>query len=121
MFELRKSLNAKLKIIHPRVYFQIAPETASFPYLVFDFPSIRDDGEGQEFAVVDVDAWDANPDTTALETLISSVNSALNKSTLTSGNMTAVFYLDTKIPLTDDDPLIRRRKYIYQARIFRRG
>jgi len=121
MIELRKALNAQLKTVHPRVYFQQAPELAPFPYLVFDFPSIYDDGEGQEFAIVDVDAWDVNPDTTSLETLISSVNSALNKSTLTSGNITAAFYLDTKIPLTDDDPLIRRRKYIYQARIFRRG
>ena len=121
MIEFRKAVLLKLKTIHPRVYFQSAPETATFPYLVFDFPSIPDDGEGREFAIVDVDAWDVNPDTTTLETLITSVNSALNKSTLTSGNMTATFYLDTKIPLTDDDPLIRRRKYIYQARIFKRG
>ena len=121
MIDLRKAILAKLKAIHPRVYFQRAPELSSFPYLVFDIPNIYDDGEGSETATVDVDAWDASADTTALETLITLVNTGLNKSTLTSGNLTATFYLDTKIPLTDDDPLIHRRKYIYQAKIYKRG
>jgi len=121
MIELRKAINAKLKSIHPRVFFQAAPEDATFPYLVFDIPNIFDDGEGQEVATVDIDAWDINPDTTALETLIASVNAGLNKTVLTSDNLTAAFYLDNKIPLADDDPRIHRRKYIYQAKLFRRG
>lgn len=121
MIELRISLISFLKTLYPRVYFQQAPENAVFPYLVFDIPNIFDDGEGQEIATVDVDAWDVATDTTALEVLMTSVNAELNKMVLTSGNMTAAFYLDTKIPLTDDDPRIKRRKYIYQAKLFRRG
>jgi len=121
MRELRKALKTKLKTIHSGVFFQAAPEDAVFPYLVFDIPNIFDDGEGQEIATVDVDAWDINPDTTALETLITSVNAGLNKAVLTSDNLTAAFYLDNKIPLTDEDQRIRRRKYIYQAKLFRRG
>ena len=121
MIDLRKAILVKLKASYPRVYFQSAPELASFPYLVFDIPSIYDDGEGTETATVDVDAWDNSADTTALETLITLVNAELNKSTLTSGDLTATFYLDTKIPLTDDVPEIRRRKYIYQAKLHRRG
>ena len=121
MLDLRKAILAKLKTIHPRVYFQSAPELASFPYIVFDIPNIYDDGEGTETATVDVDAWDNSADTTALEMLIASVNAGLNKSTLASGNLTATFYLDTKIPLIDDDQTIHRRKYIYQAKIYKRG
>jgi len=121
MIDLRKAILAKLKTIHPKVYFQSAPELAPFPYLVFDILNIYDDGEGTETATVDVDAWDNSADTTQLETLITSVNAGLNKSTLTSGELTATFYLDTKIPLTDDDPTIHRRKYIYQAKLFRKG
>jgi len=121
LIELRTAINLFLKTIHQRVYFQEAPTTASFPYIVFDIPNIYDDGEGTETATVDVDAWDNSADTTALEMLITLVNAGLNKSTLTSGDLTATFYLDTKIPLTDDDPTIHRRKYIYQAKLFRRG
>jgi len=121
MLDLRKALNSYLKTIHPRIYFQQAPELATFPYLVYDFQNINDDGESREIAVIDIDGWDVNPDTTALETLMTSINAGLNKSTLTSGDLTATFYLDTKIPLTDDVPEIRHRKYIYQAKLFRRG
>ena len=121
MIDLRTAITTRLKTIHSRVYFQRAPSTAALPYLVFDIPNIFDDGEGTETATVDVDAWDNSADTTALEVLITLVNAGLNKSVLTSGNMTATFYLDSKIPLTDDDPLIRRRKYIYQAILHRRG
>lgn len=123
MLEIRKALLARLKTFHPRVYFQVAPADAVFPYLVYDFPNVRDDGEALEVAVVDIDGWDepTNGDTTAVETLMTAVNAGLNKKTLTAENMAVTFYLDTKIPLRDDDPRIRRRKYIYQARLFRRG
>ena len=131
MIEFRTALKTYLKSIHPdviidgknvsRVYFQAALDLTPFPYLVYDIPSIYDDGEGAETATVDVDAWGNATDTTAIETLIASVNAGLNKAVLASGNLTAAFYLDTKLALTDDDPSIRRRKYVYQAKLFRRG
>jgi len=123
MRELRKALKTKLKTIHSGVYFQIAPETARFPYLVYDIPNDSDDGESMELVIVDIDGWDSpdNGDTTALEILMSSVNASLNKSVLTTESMSVVLYLDTKLSLTDDDPRIRRRKYTYQAKLFKRG
>ena len=123
MIDFRTALQAKLKTIHARVYSQLAPEDATFPYLVYDLPNDIDDGESMELVVVDVDGWDtpSDGDTTALETLMTAVNAGLNKATITSGHTTAILYLDTKLSLTDDDPRIRRRKYIYQARIFKRG
>jgi hypothetical protein len=123
MKNLRKLLHPFLKSIHPRVYFQAAPENAQFPYLVYDFTQITNDGEEFETVAVDVDGWDmpANGDTTALETLMQTVNDALNKKTLTAEGLAVTFYLDRKIPLRDDNKDIRRRKYIYEARLFGRS
>ena len=123
MKNLRKLLHLYLKSIHPRVYFQVAPETAQFPYLVYDFTQITSDGEEFETVAVDVDGWDmpANGNTTALETLMQTVNDALNKKTLTTEGLAVTFYLDRKIPLLDDNKKIRRRKYIYEARLFGRS
>ena len=124
MIELRKALSAKLKSIHPRVYHsESVPESAVFPYLVYDLPNDNDDGESMELVVVDVDGWDrpTNGDTTALETLVALVNAGLNKQVLTTGTTVAVFYLETKLSPRDDDPRIKRRKYIYQAKLFRKG
>ena len=120
---LRELLYPQLKAIHPRVYFQMAPDDAPFPYLVYDFTQITNDGEGFETVAVDVDGWDipADGDTTALETLMQTANDALNKKTLTAEGLAVTFYLDRKIPLVDDNPGIKRRKYIYEARLFGRG
>ena len=120
MKNLRELIHPFLKSIHPRAYFQVAPEDAEFPYLVYDFTQITNDGEGFETVALDVDGWDipAGGDTTALEILMQSVNDALNKRTLTVEGLAVTFYLDRKIPLLDDNKDIRRRKYIYEARLF---
>lgn len=118
MIELRKSLTAFLKTIHPRVYFERAPSTAAFPYLVFDF-QLYPDGEGFEICTLAVDGWSKNPDTTELETLMASVKT-LDKSVITNTELTVVFYLENMIPLVDDDETIRRRNYNYSGRLIRR-
>jgi len=120
MKNLRELIHPFFKSIHPRVYFQVAPDSAQFPYLVYDFTQITNDGEGFETVALDVDGWDipAGGDTTALEILMQSVNDALNKRTLTVEGLAVTFYLDRKIPLLDDNKDIRRRKYIYEARLF---
>ncbi len=122
MVKFRTAIQSFLKSIHQRVYFQIAPENTTYPYLVFDITQILDDGETMQVAVVDIDGWDmpSTGDTTVLETLMANVNT-LNKSVLTKDEITATFYLDRILPLLDDDKRIRRRKYIYQAKIFERS
>lgn len=123
MIELRKILQAHLKTIHSRVYFQHAPDTATFPYLVYNIPSLYDDGEGHQLITLDIDGWDApsDGDTTALETLMAKVNKGMNKKTIVTEDFAVTFYLDSKLILEDDDPRIERRKYVYQGRLFERS
>jgi len=116
MIELRQLIQAELKAVHTRVYYQVAPESATFPYLVYDIPTVYDDGEGLQTANVDVDGWDDEENTTALETLMANVNARLNKKTLVGSCFAITLYLESKLTLIDDDPRIRRRKYTYQGR-----
>lgn len=120
VIEIRKIINVALKSIHPQVYYRSAPADATFPYLVYDLPNSIDDGSLENF-VLDVDAWDlpANGSTTALETLIDSADKSLHRQTITvEGNLAVTFYRENRLTLTDDDPNIKRRKYIYQVRTY---
>lgn len=122
MIELRRALQSHLSAILPRVYFQRAQDTAQFPYLTYSFEMIPD-GEGFELTVLDIDGWDLpiSGDTTQLENLMTDVDRAMNKTTLTTDDLVVSFYLDRKLALEDDNPKIIRRKYVYQGRIFERG
>ena len=121
VIEIREIIQTALKSVHARVYYRLAPDTAVFPYLVYDLPNSNDDGTLEQF-VLDVDAWDStNGDTTGLETLIDSADKSLHRKTITVGdNLAVTFYRENRLTLTDDDPNIKRRKYIYQVRTFER-
>lgn len=119
MIALRTSLTTFLKTIHPRVYFQRAPSTAVFPYLIFDF-QLYPDGENFELCTLAIDGWSNNPDTTELETLMAKVKT-LDKTVIANSELSIVFYIENMIPLIDDDETIRRRNYNYSGRLIRRG
>ena len=122
MIELRRALHPHLRSIHPSAYFQRAPDTAQFPYLVYRM-EIRDDGETFHLITLDIDGWDRpeTGDTTELENLMTAVNAGMNKVTLTTDSLVVSFYLENKLALLDDDPKIHRRRYTYQGRMFERG
>ena len=118
--EIRIAIQTLLKTLHSRVFFHVAPDTAIMPYIVFDFPNSVDSGILENF-VLEVDLWDDNTDTTTLETLIDTIDAALHKkSILVSDKIGIVIYRDNRLTLTDDDPRIQRRKYIYQSRTYQK-
>lgn len=119
MIEIRKAIHAHLKALTTySVYFQQAPDTAQFPYVVYDF-RIYDNGENIQTITLDIDVWDNIKDTTRLENLAQAVN--INKTVISTDTLSVVFYLDSKIPLTDDDPRIKRRRYSYTGYLYERS
>lgn len=127
--EIRKAIQAFLKSKHPRVYFEAASDKATYPYLVFDLPNSFTPDESSETFVLEIDGWDApaDGDTTALETLMSNVDDSsedrdgLHRKVILISGMAMIFYRESKIPLKDDNKLIRRRKYVYQIRTYAGG
>lgn len=121
MMKLRKTLHPYLKAIHTSTYYQRA-DGMQMPYLVYSL-EVTDWGEGHQRVTLDIDGWDkpTDGDTTQIETLMTLLNAAMDKKTFVTDEFAVTFYLDRKLALEDDDPDIRRRKYIYRGRLQERG
>lgn len=119
MIEVRKAINSQLKSIHPRVYFMKAPETATFPYLVYELDITYLEDE-LYMVSLDVDGWDNKNDTTAFEILMNSVKNTFKKNILINDKLAIFLEFDRAFPLTDPDESINRRKYIFTGRLYER-
>lgn len=119
MINLRIQLNNILKSIHPRVYFQVAPDTATFPYIVYDLPNSFSNEE-QDIFNLDVDIWDNDSDTTEIETLSQLIWKDLHMYRHIDNNIQFSIYRMNRLALTDDDVRIRRRKLIFQVKYYDR-
>jgi hypothetical protein len=120
MIELRKVIQTYLKSKHARVYFQVAPDNATYPFVVYELPNSIDDGAMERF-VLDIDVWDDESDTTSLETLASNIDNGLHRLTVMSNGLGCTFYRENRMSMTDDDSRLRRRKLIYQIRTHEGG
>lgn len=116
MLAIRALIKEQLEVVHPRVYYQVAPETALLPYLVYDISPINDDGENISQMAIGVDGWDKNDDTTILETLMAAVKARLDKRPIFGTGFVLILYFDTQTSLIDSDLRIKRRVHLFQAR-----
>ena len=101
-------------------HYEDAPETATYPYLVFNLPNSIDSGTLEQF-VLDVDGWDDDTNTTTLEALMYSVDQALHRRSIISGDLGLRIYRENRLVLDEKESRLRRRKYIYQIRVYEGG
>ena len=120
MINLKTALNTLLRTIHNRVYFQTAPNSAQFPYLVYNLPSSFTNEE-QEILVLDVDVWDSATDSTVIETLASQVWTQLHRYRHIDNEIQFTIHRSSRLVLDDNDPRIRRRKLVFQLRFYDRN
>lgn len=120
MIKLRTELSKILKEIHSRVYYEKAPSTAIFPYLVYDLPQSYFEDDLEVFNL-DIDIWDNNTDTTEIETLAQSIWNGLDRLHHIGKNMQFSIYRQNRLTVGDDDPRIRRRTLIFSLRYYDRS
>lgn len=154
MIKVRTALHSHLTgLTSSSVYFQVAPDTASYPYAVYDF-QLYDFDESSQRITMDVDAWDDEVDTTALDTLIAEVD--VDKDVISTIDyvlynnvenidmdsadylfearnefdyfflgelhyLSIVLFRESRIPLTDEDEKIKRRRYSYAGFLHERS
>ena len=115
--DIRTTIQTLITSAHPRSYFETAPINAVYPYVVCELPNSIDDGSLEQF-VLDVDGWDKSKSSLAIEAVMTAVDANLHRKTVVVNGMSITIYRENRLSLVDDEPQIRRRKYIYQVRTF---
>lgn len=88
-------------------YFEEAPQDQTFPYMTFSFPnsfttdSVGEDAQREDY-VLEVEIWANKPDATALEALVESVISALDRKHY-AGQFHVSIYLVGRLQIPDPD------------------
>ena len=126
ILKLQEQIVTFLKTKATRVYFQKAPDNATFPYIVYDLPNSGENFSREDF-ILEVDFWDNVLDTTVLETLVGSVDGdghILNptglhrKNIYVNGVISAKFYRQARLTIVDEDDRIKRRQLRYQVQAY---
>jgi hypothetical protein len=117
---IRVAISATLAAVHGQVHYEHAPNNATYPYLVYNLPYSLDSGTLEQFTL-DVDGWDNDTDTTALEDMMYKADQALHRTSVIVDNLALIIYRDNRLILDEKESRLRRRKYVYQIRAYEGG
>ncbi len=129
VIELKKMIYTFLKTMADRVFDRIAPPDTMYPFVTYNLrSSFTDENFVMERFMLDVDVWDNDPlDTTALETLVGSIDGDGHITAATglhrkhyyvSAVVAADSYREGRFDIDDEDPNIRRRKLRYEVLVY---
>lgn len=117
MVSLFQSIYSKLNEVHSRVYFELAPQNAEFPYIVYKFPNSNRDEHREDFTL-EIDIWDNKADTTELETITDNIDKKLNRLQILDENFHVSIYRINRLMVPDTDPSIHRRQLRYNVKTY---
>jgi L-ribulose-5-phosphate 3-epimerase UlaE len=117
IIEIRKALQSRLSDVHPQVYYEQAPDTATYPYVVYNIADSTDDGSLEQI-MLEVDVWDApiNNNTMPIETLAGNIDTALHRYVFHTEDVFFSVYRENRRNVEDSDSRLRRRQIEYQIR-----
>jgi hypothetical protein len=126
ILELQKQIVTFLKTKSTRVYFEEAPDNATYPYVVYNLPNSISAFNREDFSL-EIDVWDNVNNTTALETLVGNIDgngdltnpTGLNyKNIYVSNKLAATFYRESRLIIRDEDKRIKRRQLRYRIKTY---
>jgi hypothetical protein len=118
---LKTHLQNELTEFNALATFEEVPKSSAFPFVVYDIPDTSINELSLEVFTLEIDGWSQGKDTANLENIMHTIDVSLHKKTFMIQKLSLTFYRENRLSLTDDDPQIKRRKYIYQVRTYEGG
>lgn len=118
VIEMRKALQALLLTAHDEVYYEEAPDGATYPYIVYNLIDSTDDGSLEQ-VMLEVDGWDApiSGNTIPLEEMMGNVDNVLHRAKIYSENVFFSIYRETRRNVPEPDSRLRHRYLEFQIRL----
>lgn len=108
--ELRKLIVKLLKEVNKSVFYENANDKTEYPYIVYNLDNMNTVNYPRNDSILTIDVWDRNKDTVTVETLADRIEDILNMLNKPSEKSFPTFYLEDRMSIDDEDPLIRRRQ-----------
>lgn len=127
IIELQKQIYDFLKTKSDRVYFEDAPDNATYPYIVYDMPSSFENYSNREDFLLEIDFWDNATNTKPIETLVGDVDgdgdiknpTGLHRKMIyIDGTLSAKIYKDGRFNIRDEDKRVKHRQLRYRVQTY---
>ena len=119
--ELRKLIVKLLKEVNKSVFYENASDKAKYPYIVYNLDNINTVNYPRNDIILTIDVWDRSNSTVTVETLADKIEDVLNMLNKPSKNLFPTFYLEDRMSIDDEDPLIRRRQLKFKIESYYMG
>lgn len=118
MIPLLQVIETKLIEVHPRVYFEMAPQGATLPYIVYETVSSDEPEESPESIMLEVEVWSSSSDVVTLEQLAQAVNDKFHRVRYVDANLSAYFHRTDRGPAPNSDPQVRGRQLEFECKVY---
>lgn len=104
---LRKALQSELKKVHPSIYYENAPDTATYPYIVYDLEQV-----GEQYQL-EMNVYDKGTSTAKVETLADAIESYFLRYIYRDELQIFTTYINTRNNVQEEDKTIKRRRLLF--------
>lgn len=112
-FELRKIIKQILDMTIGKTYYELASDTAVFPYKVYSFENIDLGDVERDDLILLVDIW-GKDDVSEVEFLTDEIENIFNNLNSPSATSLPTFYRISRKPIPDEDKSIKHRQLKFQ-------
>lgn len=119
--ELRKLIVNLLKEVNKSVFYENANDKAKYPYIVYNLDNMNTVNYPRNDIILTIDVWDRSNSTITVESLTDKIEDVLNMLNKPSKNLFPTFYLEDRMSIDDEDPLIRRRQLKFKIESYYMG
>ena len=121
MIDFLEFINKKLSAIGTAYLQEKDQENTDYPYMTFSLPQSQENFQREVF-ILEVNVWDIDTDTTALDTMADQVCRTLHRLKYYKKNVlqTSIYRLNRSM-VPDPDPRIRRRYLTFECKTYLKG